>query len=305
MLAALAVDETAPPIARATALAQLGAYLQSSSLPAIRTGLRSDDPLLRRAAVEILEGIDRRARWQLLAPLLDDPVLSVRTALAEALADVPVDQLAPEDADRLRRVFAAYLASQQVNADRVEHWVNLGGFHARQGNVGVAEAAYAQALRLDPRFVPAYVNRADFYRGLGRGDEAGWVLRQGIKAVPESAPLRHAYGLWLVRAGRMPEAMEALTKAWELVPDDPQMGYVYGVALNSSGDGEKAVQTWEKVLVTDPNHRDSLFALVTTLRDAGDPARALPHVRHLAALLPENAEVQQLLADLQAGNKDQ
>ncbi|MCZ6605847.1 MAG: multiheme c-type cytochrome, partial [Alphaproteobacteria bacterium] len=278
LLAALAADETAPPIARATALAQLGAYLQSSSLPAIRTGLRSDDPLLRRAAVEILEGIDRRARWQLLAPLLDDPVLSVRTALAEALADVPVDQLAPDDADRLRRVFAAYLASQQVNADRVEHWVNLGGFHARQGNVGAAEEAYAQALRLDPRFVPAYVNRADFYRGLGRSDEAGWLLRQGIKAVPDSAPLRHAYGLWLVRGGRMPEAIEALAKGWELAPDDAQMGYVYGVALNSTDAGDGAVKVWEKVLILDPNHRDTLFALVSALSDAGAFARALPHV---------------------------
>jgi hypothetical protein len=55
---ALALDESAPAIARATALQELAAFLQPQSLPAIQAGLTATDPLLRRTAIEVLQAVD-------------------------------------------------------------------------------------------------------------------------------------------------------------------------------------------------------------------------------------------------------
>ncbi len=63
-LAALALDESAPIIARATALQEIADFLGPESLPAIQAGLASPDPLMRRAAVQTLQDVDATARTQ-------------------------------------------------------------------------------------------------------------------------------------------------------------------------------------------------------------------------------------------------
>lgn len=52
---------------------------------------------------------------------------------------------------------------QEVNAERPEAQVNLGTLYADQGRAQDAEAAYRKAIRLQPRFVPAYVKMAHLY----------------------------------------------------------------------------------------------------------------------------------------------
>ena len=300
-LGAVALDPATPAIARATALAGLSPYLDESTLPALRAGLAAEDPLMRRGAVEALFGVDRQARWQLLEPLLDDPVLSVRVALGDALADIGVAEVPEAHRPRLRKVFDDYVAAQRSNADRVEHRVNLGNFFARQGDTKAAIEAYERAVVLDRRFVPAYVNMADLYRAAGRDADAGEALRAGIEAVPTAGVLRHAEGLWLARAGRTDEAVTALAKAWELAPQDSSIGYVYAVALDSTGDRTGAIAVWESVLGLDPNHRDTLYALVAALEADGQTARALLHAWHLARLAPKDSDLQHFIDRLKAG----
>ena len=119
--------------------------------PAIQAGLAADDPLMRRATVESLEQVDVAARLQLVAPLLRDPVRGVRLAAANTLADVrPVDLADPAFREALELAFDEYVASERVNADRAESWVNLAGFHFRQGRVEEAVAA-GLANRLELR----------------------------------------------------------------------------------------------------------------------------------------------------------
>lgn len=286
-LSALALDKTAPVMARATALQELGGNLQPESLPAIQAGLKSEDPLMRRAAVEALQGVDIAARMPLTTPLLDDPVRSVRLAAASTLSDLrPQDVEDPVVREALERVFAEYVAAEQLNADRAEHWVNLAGFHFRQGQIEQAEQDFVQARRRNPRFAPAYVNQADMYRSLGREDDGERVLREGLDALPEAAPVHHALGLMLVRAGRHDEALKSLAAAYRHGPEDPRLGYVYGVALDSAGQRAQAIEVWEAVVKRHLNDQAVLNVLSMTLYQAGDRKRALAYAEHLAALSP-------------------
>ena len=130
----LATEVTAPAMARATALDALGAYL-GRRRPFRRWWTGSMRRMHWSAAPRWRPwpGSSQGTRWTLLSPLLDDPVRGVRIALAGVLADIRVSSLDEADRPRLQRVFDDYLASERLNADRAEHWVNLAGFHARQG----------------------------------------------------------------------------------------------------------------------------------------------------------------------------
>jgi tetratricopeptide (TPR) repeat protein len=300
LLKKLATDQTAPAIARATALDALGSNLGPASIQVLVNGLYAEDALERRAAVEALAVLDRSARWRLLSPLLDDPVRGVRMVVAVALADVQVASLNEADRPKLQRAFDEYLASERLNADRVEHWVNLAGFHARQGAIAKAEAAYAEALKRNSRYVPAYVNQADIYRELGREDDAEKVLQSGISALPDDANLQYALGLLLVRGARMDEALVALRTAYRLEPLDPLFGYVYGVALDSSGATFKALNVWKQVLRRHPNDRATLQALAGALYKQGEYQQAQVIARRLSALMPDDQSVVQLVAAIEA-----
>ncbi len=296
----LAADQAAPAIARATAIAALGEQIGPASIQALVNGLYAEDALERRAAVEALETLDQGTRWQLLYPLLEDPVRGVRIAVAVALADVRVASLPEAKKPKLQQAFDEYLAAERLNADHAEHWVNLAGFRMRQGKVPAAEAAYGEALKRNSGYIPAYANQADMYRTLGREVDAERVLRSGISVLPGDGSLQYALGLLLVRTQRMDEALAALRTAYRLTPQDPLFGYVYGVALDSTSASSQALDVWKQVMERHPRHRDTLQALAVGLYKQGEYGQSRVVAERLAALMPGQRSVAEMMEGIKA-----
>ncbi len=135
----------------------------------------------------------------------------------------------------------AYDAAQLVNVEFESH-LNIGLVKMAQGKAAAAQKAYRTALRLDPGFVPAYVNLADLYRALGSDAEGEETLRAGLAVVPDSADLHHALGLLEIRAKRLDEAVTALRRADELAPENSRYAYVHALVLNETGNAEAALR---------------------------------------------------------------
>jgi tetratricopeptide (TPR) repeat protein len=217
---------------------------------------------------------------------------------ARGLAAVPKETLNDDQRQAIQRGLAEVIASEQTSADRPEAYLNIGLIHVDQGQFDQAEAAYRAALALQPTFTQAAVNLADLYRIQGRDAEGEPTLRQALALDPANAAAHHALGLLLIRQKRLPEAITALAEAARLDGDNPRYGYVYAVALNGTSQGPLAIQTLEAVLARHPNDRDSLLALATFQRDAGNRDAARVHARHLAELEPENPQIQALRQSL-------
>ncbi len=229
-LRALAQDTNAPNIARATALTHLRSPPQPASLAVITAALRDADPLLRRAALTALEGHPVQATVRAAGPLLTDPVLGVRVEAARILAGTPDDALVGAPARALQHALDDYVATQTLNADRPEAQNNLGLSLGRSGNATAAEAAYLAALRLEPGYLPTYVNLADLYRSLARDDDGIALLRRGLARSPDAAELLHSLGLALVRKGNQADALEPLKRAALLSPGNARFQLVYEAA---------------------------------------------------------------------------
>lgn len=300
LLKKLASDAAQPGIARATSASYLGRHQDVTSFGILKTMTDSEDPMQRLAALQALADYDLRNRVQLVFPLLDDPVRSVRVQAAGLLASVPAGNLAAGQQDILDRAMQEYVEVQLFNAERPEAQLNLGTFYADQGNERDAEAAYREALRLQPQFVPAYVNLAQLYSGQGDETAALEILQSGLEAVKDSAVLYHALGLAQVRSKQAAEAMASLSRAAELDQGNARYSYVYAVGLQSSGDTAKAIDVLEIAHGRHPGDADILYTLVIYLRDAGRIDAARRYLSALKKLAPGNSAVMQLEQELRS-----
>jgi predicted CXXCH cytochrome family protein len=283
-LRGVAADATQSSIARATALASLDPAGNRATLVVLSSGLRDPDPLLRFGALQALARAPLELRVPLAAPLLSDPMRIVRNEAVGVLAPLPADRLDAAQRAAFDRASAGYVETQRYNADRPEARVNLGTFYANRGDATQAEAEFRAAIKLDPHFVPAYVNLADLYRATGRDADSERSLREGLTQIPGDANLHHALGLALVRLHRLDEALGELKRATELAPGDARFAYVYAVALHSTGDAEAAIASLETALAAHPDDRDILQALVSFHAERGDAGEAQNYAARLQGL---------------------
>jgi predicted CXXCH cytochrome family protein len=257
-LLALLDDPLQPAVVRATAAEELGAWLSPESVQALARALGDPDPQVRGGALTGLANLPLPQRWQLAAPLLHDNVRALRIEAAGQFASVPLDRMTAEQRADMERASAEYLAAQNQNADTPEGLSNLGNFYAARGEFAQAEAAYQSAIKLDPDWIPSYVNLADLLRQMQRDPEAEQTLRAGLKRHPEAAALQYSLGLLQVRSKNMKAALVSLKQAARLEPDNAQYSYVYVVALHSAGQDRDAQAVLGQALKRMPGDRSLL-----------------------------------------------
>lgn len=287
-----------PSFIRASALTEFTPFVSPSNISLAESALTDPDPMVRIGALDMLENIAGQQIWPLISPLLTDPVRGVRMRAAVLLADVPTEIQPPADRKHFEQASAEFIAAQQLNADRPEARSALGSFFARRGRIADSEAEYQSALRLSPQYAPAAVNLADLYRQLHRDDDGESVLRAAVFASPAEAGLYYALGLTLTRLKRSDEALTALRRATELQPKNARYAYVLAVALHSRRRVDEAMTILNENNRQHPNDRDTLVALVSFSRDAGDFVEALRYAQQLSAITPGDPNLANLIEEL-------
>lgn len=260
-LLAYAMDAGRPAILRAVAVLESGRFASDQQLAGVTAALASADPLLRMGAASALTGLDSQQRLTRLAPLVEDPVKSVRMTAARHLIDVRPAQVPEAQRHTLVRLFDEYRASLDFNADMPESMNELALFHAAQGDLPAAEQSLQQALKLAPRFLPSMLNLADLHRSRDRDDLGEPLLREAMRVYPESGDVRHALGLLYVRTGRTPQSVELFREASRLAPGNAQYALVHAVSLYETGKPAEAVAVLESATHRFPDNvaiRDAL-----------------------------------------------
>jgi Tfp pilus assembly protein PilF/ssDNA-binding Zn-finger/Zn-ribbon topoisomerase 1 len=297
-LAQLANDSRTAPIWRATAMESLGEVGGRDALQTATTLLYDDDPLLRVSTVRSLQFLPLHQRMQLLQPLIDDDITSVRMEVAMSLAGVPLDQVTPQQAKQLRALFGEYVRIQREHADMPGVQLQLGVFYVTRGDVPAAEAAYREALYLNPQLLPAYLNLADLLRAQTREDEARQLLLQALAIAPENGATLHSLGLLETRTGNSAKALEYLQKAAAAETMGTRHRFIYAIALHDLGQPREAIAQLQALLRSVPRNQEVLTALANYNAELGQRDKALVYVRTLLEIAPGNQAYQQLFQQL-------
>jgi len=105
----------------------------------------------------------------------DRQLITDERALAHYYSNIGAERLQNDDPLEALRYFRKALAGDSEFAPA---WSNLGALYSEEGHYGYAEAAYVQALTINPRELVAMSNLGQLYEHLGQEELANWYNRQ-------------------------------------------------------------------------------------------------------------------------------
>jgi predicted CXXCH cytochrome family protein len=283
-----------PSMVAASLLEQLAPMPSRVSVETAQALLENDNPLLRRAAVNGLQYLPGQLRWEILSPYISDPSRSVRYEIAENLL-VGYSDLFPEQQAQLDPLLSEYRKMLDVSADSPATQLAIANLELSLRNLVAAEGAYLHALEIEPGYVPALINLADYYRDLGRESKVEPLLKKALDVAPDSGGAQHSYGLHLVRMNRYDEAVSYLARAAEMVDAQPRYAYVYAIALENTGNVREAINVLAAAAERWPNQYDLLMTLVIFMDKTGKTDGIYKYISALTAIAPNSPEVKQLV----------
>ncbi|MBN4053691.1 ammonia-forming cytochrome c nitrite reductase subunit c552 [Haliea sp. AH-315-K21] len=260
-LLALVSDESNSAMLRSIALIESVRFPALRNLSVALAALGSADALLRTNAISALSFQDINSRFQYLQALLEDPLKSVRMAVARQLASLPLSQVPLRFQTTFNNLLSEYEESLLFNADMPEFMSDLGAFYAARGDLDSAQAALLHARELSPAYLPASINLSDVYRAQGRDDLGEVVLNEALAIYPDSGDLNYALGILYVRTGRIQQSLGLFDSARTLAAENSQYVYIYAVALAEVDRVEEAISVLETAQQDFPNNAQIREAL--------------------------------------------
>jgi len=108
--------------------------------------------------------------------------------------------------------------------------------------------AVDEALKLDPKLVPALTLKAKLAMAANRYDVARESLERAIAADPSSWYAQFLYGFQFYRQNELPAAIQALEQAHRLNPRDARTPLYLGLARESLGQTTEALATYREAI---------------------------------------------------------
>ncbi len=273
----------APNIAKATVSTYLGNYPTKQTYTTTMQMLRNKDVSIRRSALQAMEAFPPKLRVKEIFKLLQDPMKTVRMEAARQLSSFPLGQLESTKRQILEEALTEYENILLFAVDRPETQLSLALLYTNKNEFAKAEEAYKEAIRLQIKLVPAYVNYSDFLDRQKRNQEAFEILTKGIEQIPTAGILHHSLGLWYIRSKEKEKANKSLKKAVELEANNSRFTYVYAVAIGGTNPKE-AIKLLERSYKQHTGNLQLVSGLVYYYKQVNNLTKSLEYEKKLKEL---------------------
>jgi tetratricopeptide (TPR) repeat protein len=160
-----------------------------------------------------------------------------------------------------------------------------------------ARKAYQQALKLDPKCVPAYRGLARTYEQLGDHDRVVATYQSGLKANAAEPTLWFELGMYHARKKQWQPAVENLKKAADLDSENRTYGDMLAYTLARAGRYDESYECFKKTVGAARAH----YNVARMLSHVKENELAREHLKLALKANPDLAPARQVLAELDAG----
>lgn len=199
---------------------------------------------------------------------------------------------------------AAFERALGLDAHYLPSVVNLARIELNDKQPEVARKRLRDLVAARPANANAHLALADI---LAKSDapkaEIRAALESGIKAAPDSRPLKIALARFLSAEGEHKEALAIVQQAQAGAPDDPALVGLLGAAQLGARQAEQAVSTFNRLVGLQADPAPALLMLARAQIAAGDPAAAEDSLAKAYRLKPAEPDVYRALAALRIQQK--
>jgi tetratricopeptide (TPR) repeat protein len=157
-------------------------------------------------------------------------------------------------------------------------------------NLDQAEKDLDQAVKIDPTFAQAFVNRANFWTVSGKPDRALADSEQAIRLDPQFPLAYFTHGGAALNLGQYDRAIADYSEVLRLRPNSG--AFIYGPrgrAYHLKGDDDRAIADYDQQLKLEPNDAGTLLNRGDALRNKNDFSRAGADYSEAIRLAPDEA----------------
>ena len=181
---------------------------------------------------------------------------------------------------------------------------NLGLVYQRLNRRKDAETAYLKAEMLAPNSAEPYNALGTLKASEGKRADAEKLYQQALKADPKLLPARHNLALLLEdQPDRRAEAIQLWRQNLDQSPDYLPSRLSLAGALATSGDNAAAIEEYRKVLASKPEYVAAHNALADLLAKTGDRDGALDQLREVTRQNSRDPDVFERIGDLEAARQ--
>jgi len=182
----------------------------------------------------------------------------VGIALPRAHAQAPAAQPAPVQ------------PSEPATGSNAEVWVKFGISHGVAGDLDAAIAAFNEAIKIDPKWAPAYQSRGHARSLQHKLSEAIEDYNQAIAIDPKYQDAFYDRGVAKAQNGDFDGALADFSRTLELDPKYTLAYYNRGHVKYFKGDLEGTLADLNQAILLEPNHNLSYFIRGLTRRAKND-----------------------------------
>ena len=186
----------------------------------------------------------------------------------------------------------------RLNPNFAEAYVNRGVARKSKGDLEGAIQDYNEAIRLDPNDADSFNNRGNARKIQGDADGALLDFNEAIRLKPDYAFAFHGRGVTLYGKGDMNGALLDFNEAIRLKPNYPNAFYVRAMTRKALGDLDGALLDYNEAIRLKPDDANFFRNLGITRHDKGDLDGALLDYNEAIRLKPDNANTFYDRADL-------
>jgi len=141
-----------------------------------------------------------------------------------------------------------------VRGQEAKNAFQQGIIAASAGDYDVAISSFSEAIRLDPKYVPAYNDRGNIYKAKGDYEKAMADYDESIRLDPSYVPAYINRGIAYSARGNNDKAMADYNEAIRLDPKSSHARLNRGLLSEAGGDYRNASADFEKAIHLDPGN---------------------------------------------------
>ena len=188
------------------------------------------------------------------------------------------------DLDRAAEALPYLQRARSLDGAGAAPLVAMGKAYVALRDFANANAAYAEAVKRDPKLSDAWYGLGITYRSLAEDQ-----LNRAAHREPGNA------AEW---QRLLDQSLVALNRAVELAPDSPRAHLILGESLRDSGKLVDAIPEYQTAIRLAPKMQAGYLGLATTYWKNGDFDRALPELDRALELTPRDPEANAIYADI-------